>query len=58
MEYIITGTYANGDEYGDKLRSIEQLTEALQWIAGHDHDGTPDHYRVLSESIKIETEEA
>ena len=58
MRYLITGKYANGDDYGETLDDAEQLAEALHLIARHDHDDTPSYYRVLSDTIKIETEEA
>ena len=57
MRYIVTGKYINGDEYAEAFEDIEQLADNLRYIAGHNHDGAPDHYRVLVNTIKIETEE-
>lgn len=57
MRYLITGYYANGDEYGDATDSLVELSWILSDIDRFDTEKTPAERRVLSRTIMIETEE-
>lgn len=57
MNYIITGSYANGDQYGEKADSIAELAYILSDINRFDSDSTKPEQRVLSDSIKVESED-
>lgn len=57
MRYIITGKYQNGDDFANSWDSIEGLAWELSDIKRWDTPTTKDDERVLSDTIKIETEE-
>lgn len=57
MRFIITGYYANGDQYGEATNDLAELSWLLSDIERFDTERTPSDKRVLANTIKIETEE-
>lgn len=58
MKYILTGKYANGDDYADKCYSIEDLLSELADIAKDEKSTTiADDAKVRTDQISVTTEE-
>lgn len=57
VKYIITSHYYNGDEYADKVDTLEEVIEVLQDIAKQDNDAHDDDNRIDSKQIAVITEE-
>lgn len=57
MKYIITGVYANGDQYADKADNIAELAYFLSDINRFDSDSTKPEDRIIANSVKVETED-
>ena len=57
MNYIITGSYANGDQYGEKADNIAELAYIISDINRFDTDSTKPEQRIIANSVKVETED-
>lgn len=59
MRYIVTGKYANGDEYGETTESLAELSYIVSEINRWDnHASVGENLRVDASTVTIETEEA
>ena len=58
MKYLITGKYANGDDYAEATESLAELAYIISEInRWHDHASVGENLRVDATTLKIETEE-
>ena len=59
MRYILTGKYANGDDYAEATENLEELAYIISEINRWSDDERVDpSARIDATTLKIETEEA
>lgn len=57
MKYLLTGKYANGDDYTETADSLAKLSEIIDDInRWHNHASVGENLRVDATTLVIETE--
>ncbi len=57
VRYIVQSKYANGDDYMDKVDSLDDVAEIAHWIDSSENGNAADSGRILASQFSVTTEE-